>query len=246
MLQVIAGYDPHDIGSIAAPVPNYTSTITASTSSLRLGIPRAYFYEELDPEIQAATEAALSVLRKLTASLQDLPPLASDASYSSWMDPYVAIITAEAYAYHRESIASTPELYQAPTLRRLRVGADVTTSTYIQSRRQLDRIRRSVGDVFKNIDLLITPTARVPPFAIADLQGDPNTTRARELAMLHNTRPLNFPGLPTISVPCGFTRAGLPIGLQITGSAGSEATVLRLAYAYEQATEWHTRTPNLV
>lgn len=245
MLQVIAGYDPHDTGSIDAPVPNYISTIAGSTSSLRLGIPRAYFYEELDPEIQAATEAALSVLKRITASLQDMPPLADDASYSSWMNPYVAIITAEAYAYHKDSLASSPELYQAPTLRRLRVGADVATSTYIQSRRQLDRIRRSIGDVFKNIDLLITPTARVPPFAIADLQADPNTTRAKELAMLHNTRPLNFPGLPTISVPCGFTRAGLPIGVQITGPAGSEATVLRLAYAYEQATEWHRRKPNL-
>ncbi|HKR59978.1 MAG TPA: amidase [Pyrinomonadaceae bacterium] len=245
MLQVIAGYDPHDTGSIDGPVPNYISTITSSTSSLRLGIPRAYFYEELDPEIQATTEAALSVLKRITASLQDMPPLASDATYSSWMDPYVAIITAEAYAYHKESIASSSELYQAPTLRRLRVGAEVTASTYIQSRRQLDRIRRSIGDVFKKIDLLITPTARVPPFAIADLQADPNTTRAKELAMLHNTRALNFPGLPTISVPCGFTRAGLPIGMQITGPAGSEVTVLRLAYAYEQATEWHKREPNL-
>jgi aspartyl-tRNA(Asn)/glutamyl-tRNA(Gln) amidotransferase subunit A len=245
MLQVIAGYDPDDTGSIDAPVPNYISTIGRSTSSLRLGIPRAYFYEALDPEIQVTTEAALLVLKRITASLQDMPPLASDATYSSWMDPYVAIITAEAYAYHKESIASSSELYQAPTLRRLRVGADVATSTYIQSRRQLDRIRRSIGNVFKNIDLVITPTARVPPFAIADLQGDPNTTRARELSMLHNTRPLNFPGLPTISVPCGFTRTGLPIGMQITGPAGSEATVLRLAYAYEQTTEWHKRKPNL-
>ena len=245
MLQVIAGYDPHDTGTIDAPVPNYTSTVTRSTSSLRLGIPRAYFYEELDPEIQATTEAALSVLKRITASLQDMPPLASDASYSSWMDSYVAIISAEAYAYHKGSIASSPELYQAPTLRRLRAGADVATYTYIQSRRQLDRVRRSIGGVFENIDLLITPTVRVPPFAISDLQGDPNTIRAKELAMLHNTRALNFPGLPTISVPCGFTRVGLPIGMQITGPAGSEATVLRLAYGYEQATEWHKRKPNL-
>lgn len=244
ILQVIAGYDPQDTGSIDAPVPNYASIIAGSTA-LRLGIPRAYFYEELDPEIRAATEAALSDLKKLTTSLQDVPPLASDATYSSWMNPYVAVITSEAYAYHKESVAHNPELYQAPTLRRLRVGADVATSTYIQSRRQLDSVRRSSGSFFKKVDLVITPTARVPPFAIADLQADSNTTRAKELAMLHNTRPLNFPGLPTISIPCGFTRAGLPIGMQITGPAGSEATVLRLAYAYEQATEWHRRRPNL-
>jgi aspartyl-tRNA(Asn)/glutamyl-tRNA(Gln) amidotransferase subunit A len=95
------------------------------------------------------------------------------------------------------------------------------------------------------VDLLITPTVRVPPFTIAELQGDPNAVRAKELAMLHNTRPLNFPGLPTISVPSGFTSTGLPIGIQITGPFGGEATVLRLAYAYEQATEWHRRRPLL-
>ena len=245
MLQVIAGYDPHDTGSIDATVPNYASTIAASTASLRLGILRAHFFEELHPEIQGATETALSVLKTITASQHEVPPLASDATYSSWMNPYTAILTAEAYAYHKESIAKSPELFQEPTLRRLRAGADVSTSTYIQSRRQLDRIRRSIGRVFDNVDLLITPTARVPPFAISDLQADPNATRAKELAMLHNTRPLNFPGLPTISVPCGFTRAGLPIGMQITGPSGADVTVLRLAYAYEQATDWHSRKPNL-
>jgi len=130
-------------------------------------------------------------------------------------------------------------------LKRLRAGADVATTTYIQSRRQLDHVRCSTGRVFNSVDLLITPTVRAPPFTIADLQADPDTVRAKELAMLHNTRPLNFPGLPTVSVPCGFTRAGLPIGMQISGPPGGEATVLRLAYAYEQVTEWHKRGPNL-
>jgi aspartyl-tRNA(Asn)/glutamyl-tRNA(Gln) amidotransferase subunit A len=245
MLQVIAGYDMQDPASTDVPVPDYAATIAAATSSLRLGIPHAYFYEALHPEIQAATEAALSVLKTITASQHDIPPLATDDAYSSWMDSYVALLTAEAYAYHKDYIARNPELYQAPTLKRLRAGADVATSTYIQSRRQLEQVRRSIAGVFNNVDLLITPSVRVPPFSIAELQGDPDTIRAKELAMLHNTRPLNFPGLPTVSVPCGFTRAGLPIGMQIIGPPGGEATVLRLAYAYEQATEWHKRKPNL-
>jgi aspartyl-tRNA(Asn)/glutamyl-tRNA(Gln) amidotransferase subunit A len=161
------------------------------------------------------------------------------------MDSYGAIFTAEAYAYHKDYIARSPELYQAPTLKRLRVGADVTTARYIQSRRQLDQVRRSIAQAFDSVDLLITPTVRVPPFTIADLQADPDTIRAKELAMLHNTRPWNFTGLPTISVPSGFTRTGLPIGMQISGPPGGEAMVLRLAYAYEQATEWRKRKPNL-
>jgi aspartyl-tRNA(Asn)/glutamyl-tRNA(Gln) amidotransferase subunit A len=245
MLEVIAGYDPQDTTSIDAPVRDYAATIAATTSSLRLGIPRAYFYDELHPEIQVAMEAALSVLRTITASEHDVAPPLTDATYSSWMDSYGAIFTAEAYAYHKDYIARNPELYQAPTLKRLRVGADITTATYIQSRRRLDQVRRAIAQAFNSVDLLITPTVRVPPFTIADLQADPDTIRAKELAMLHNTKPWNFSGLPTISVPSGFTRTGLPIGLQITGPPGGEATILRLAYAYEQATEWHKRELNL-
>jgi aspartyl-tRNA(Asn)/glutamyl-tRNA(Gln) amidotransferase subunit A len=245
MLGVIAGYDPQDTTSIDADVPDYAATIADTTSSLRLGIPRAYFYDELHPEIQATMEAALSVLKTITAFEHDVAPLLTDATYSSWMDPYGAIFTAEAYAYHKDYIARNPELYQAPTLKRLRVGADVTTTTYIQSRRRLDQVRRAIAHAFNSVDLLITPTVRVPPFTIADLQTDPDTIRAKELAMLHNTRPWNFPGLPTISVPSGFTRTGFPIGMQITGPPGGEATVLRLAHAYEQATEWRKRKPNL-
>jgi aspartyl-tRNA(Asn)/glutamyl-tRNA(Gln) amidotransferase subunit A len=245
MLKVIAGYDPQDTTSIDAPVPDCVAAIADSTSSLRLGIPRDYFYDELHPDIQAAMETALSVLKTITASEHDVAPFLTDATYSSWMDSYGAIFTAEAYAYHKDYIATNPELYQTPTLKRLRAGADVTTATYIQSRHRLDEVRRSIAHAFESADLLITPTVRVPPFTIADLQADSDTIRARELTMLHNTKPWNFPGLPTISVPNGFTRTGLPIGMQITGPPGGEATVLRLAYAYEQATEWHKRKPNL-
>ena len=245
ILEVIAGYDPQDTTSIDTSVSDYAATIAATTSSLRLGIPRAYFYDELHPEIQAAMELALSVLKTITASEHDIAPLLTDATYSSWMDPYSAIFTAEAYAYHKDYIVRNPELYQAPTLKRIRTGADVTTATYIEGRRRLNQVRRFIAHAFNSVDLLITPTVRVPPFTIADLQADPDTIRVKELAMLHNTKPWNFPGLPTISVPCGFTSTGLPIGMQITGPPGGEATVLRLAYAYEQATEWHKRKPNL-
>ena len=245
MLQAIAGYDAQDTASVDVPVPNYTATIAAATSSLRLGIPRAYFYETLHPEIQAAMEAALSVLKKLTGTQRDIAPLATNGSYSSVMDPYVTILRAEAYAYHKDYVSKSPELYQAQTLKRIQAGEGVMTSAYIQSRRQLERIRRSVARVFETVDLLITPTACVPSFAIADLLADPDTLREKELLTLRNTRPFNILGLPTVSVPCGFTRADLPIGMQITGPPGGEATVLRLAYAYEQASQWRKRKPNL-
>jgi aspartyl-tRNA(Asn)/glutamyl-tRNA(Gln) amidotransferase subunit A len=245
MLQVIAGYDAQDAASMDVPVPDSAATIEARTSSLRLGILHDYFYDALDPEIQAAMEAALSVLKRLSRTQRDIAPLATDSTYASIMDPYLTILRAEAYAYHKEHVLKNPELYQAQTLKRIQTGADITASAYIQARRQLEPVRRSVSRVFETVDLLITPTACVPPFAIADL-ADPSTLREKELLTLRNTRPFNMLGLPTVSVPCGFTRAGLPIGMQITGPSGGEATVLRLAYAYEQATEWHKRKPNMV
>ncbi len=242
MLQAIAGYDPQDPGSIDLPVPDYVAGITAPTSSLRLGIPRAWFYEELHPDIQSAMETALSVLKRLTRLQRDMAPLATDGTYASIMNPAVTIILAEIYEYHKDYILKNPELYQTSTLKRIRAGADATTPAYVQARRELEQIRHSVAHVFHDVDLVITPTSPVPPFKIADLM-DPDW--AKELQMLHNTRPFNVLGLPTISVPCGFTTEGLPIGMQISGAPGAEASVLRLAHAYEQATEWHNRRPNL-
>ncbi len=245
MLQVVAGYDPHDSSSLDTSVPDYSAAMRSATSSLRVGIPRDFFFEGLDPDIQAAMEAALSVLKTLTGAQLDIAPLATNGTYASVMDPCIAILQAEAYAYHQDYVAKSPALYQKPTIERILAGAKITTPTYIQSRRQMDQLRRSVSRGFDGVDLLITPTTPVSPFAIADLQSDPTTMRPKEVRMLHNTRPFDMFGAPTISVPCGFTQSGLPIGMQITGALGNEGTVLRLGRAYEQATEWHKRQPIL-
>jgi aspartyl-tRNA(Asn)/glutamyl-tRNA(Gln) amidotransferase subunit A len=241
MLQVLAGYDPQDPGSVDVPLPDFAARLAEAASSLRLGLPRAYFFEALHPEIEAAVESALSVLKTLSGPQLDVAPMASDPTYASIMDPYVAILTAEAYAWHKDYLSRSAALYQAPTVDRIRSGVAVSTPVYIQSRRQLEQVRRSIARVFDHVDLIITPTTPVPPFTIAELNADPGSARMKELLMLRNTRPFDMLALPTVSVPCGFTRTGLPIGLQITGRPGDEATVLRLAHAYEQATEWHKR-----
>jgi len=243
MLRVLAGYDAQDNGSLDGPVVDYAASLAEPTSALRVGIPRDYFYEGLDTQVQAAVDSALAVLKTLSASELELAPLASDRTYASVMEPYTTILTAEAYAYHRDYLARSPELYQPPTLERLRVGAQVVAADYIHARRQLEHTRRSLDRVFAEVDLLVTPTVPVPPFAIAALQADPGTARSKELLMLRNTRPFDLLGVPTVSVPCGFTSAGLPIGLQIAGAPGDEATVLQLAHAYEQATAAARRRP---
>jgi aspartyl-tRNA(Asn)/glutamyl-tRNA(Gln) amidotransferase subunit A len=245
MLQAIAGYDPLEPTSPDLPVPDFSAKLSTGAATLRLGVPRAYFYDGLHPETQAAMESALTVLKKLTAGQRDVAPLSTDASYASLMDPTRVVLIAEAYAYHQDFVAKTPDLYQPETLKRIRAGADVAAPAYVLSRRQLDSARRSVPQAFDAVDLLITPTSPVPPFPIADLLADLDTLRTKEILMLRNTRPFNALGLPTISVPCGFTSAGLPIGMQVTGPPGSEATVVCLAHAYERETQWHTRHPAL-
>jgi Asp-tRNA(Asn)/Glu-tRNA(Gln) amidotransferase A subunit family amidase len=235
MLQALAGFDPEEATSIDAPVPDY-SALMKQGGPLRVGVPRAYFYEKLDPEVESALNTALSLIGKLAASVKDVETPASNDT---------TILRAEAYAYHFGMIKKSPELYQPETLKRIRSAEDVTTVAYILARRQVDQYRRTIGKSFENVDVLITPTAPVPPYKIAELLGDPDNLRPKEILMLRNTRPFNILGLPTISVPCGFTKSGLPIGMQITAAPWAEATVLRLAQAYEQQTSWHTQWPNL-
>jgi Asp-tRNA(Asn)/Glu-tRNA(Gln) amidotransferase A subunit family amidase len=148
---------------------------------------------------------------------------------------------AESYAVHADHVARTPELYQPETLRRIRFGADISAVEYIRCRRELDIERRSAHDFFAEVDLLVTPTMPIPAPAIADLKKNPETLRPAELVLLRNTRPFNVWGLPTISVPCGFTKSGLPIGLQIAGPRWREDLVLRLGHAYEQAVNFSAK-----
>jgi len=226
VLQAIAGYDPLDVYSTDVPVADYVSGLRDSTKTLRVGIPRAHFFEDLDDEVRAAVERAAVMIGTLVADVRDLQvEVSSDRTVQA----------AESFAYHAEHIARTPELYQPETLRRVRSGEDISAAEYIQRRRELDLERRRAQDVFADVDLLVTPTMPIPAPAIADLKKDPAALRPAELALLRNTRPFNVWGLPAVSVPCGFTKSGLPIGLQIAGPHWREDLVLRLAWAYEQA-----------
>jgi aspartyl-tRNA(Asn)/glutamyl-tRNA(Gln) amidotransferase subunit A len=230
LLSAMAGYDPSDSTSVNVPIPNYTAALRAKVSALRLGIPRAVFYDKLDPEIEAAISEALGVLRRLTASLRvvSLEPI------SKMIAPN--IVLAENYAFHAPYFLKTPELYHATIRRNLQQGSKVTTAAYIQSRRELDAVRRAIRAVFSNVDLLVTPTTAAPPPTIEEA-----VRLGIELELNRNTAPFNVYGLPTISIPCGFTRSGLPIGMQISGPHFGDAKVLALAHAYEQATDWHTK-----
>jgi aspartyl-tRNA(Asn)/glutamyl-tRNA(Gln) amidotransferase subunit A len=232
VLRAIAGYDPLDVCSADVPVADYVSGLGDATTKLRVGVPRAHFFDELDEEVRAAVEQALAVVGTLVADVRDLQiDVSTDRTVQA----------AESFAYHADYVARTPELYQPETLRRIRSGADISATEYIQRRRELDQERRSAQDIFGDVDLLITPTMPILAPTIAELKKDPAALRPAELALLRNTRPFNVWGLPAVSVPCGFTKTGLPIGLQIAGPHWREDLVLRLAHTYEQAAGWHKR-----
>jgi Asp-tRNA(Asn)/Glu-tRNA(Gln) amidotransferase A subunit family amidase len=236
VLQTIAGYDSADVTSADVPLADYVGALGEDAKRLRVGVPRDYFYDDLDAEVASAIEYALRGIQTLTAEIKEVQlDVPTDRTLQA----------AEAYAFHAENVAKTPELYQPETLQRIRNGEAVSAAEYIQRRRELEETRRGISAVFADVDVLVTPTTPTPAPLIADLKANAEALRPAELELLRNTRPFNVWGLPAITVPCGFTGSGLPIGLQIAGPHWREDLVLRLAHAYEQATAWHKRQPSL-
>lgn len=235
LLSAVAGYDPEDSTSVETPIADYSAALGAKVSALRLGIPKSVFYDRLDPEIDTALSQAVTVLQRLTSGVREisLPPVSGMTAPN--------VILAENHAFHEPFFVKTPELYAASISRNLREGSKVTAAAYIQSRRELEAARRAIRETFSTVDLLITPTTAVPPPTIEDA-----VRLGIELELIRNTTPFNVYGLPTISIPCGFTSSGLPIGMQISGARFGEAKMFALARAYEHATDWHTKRPHLV
>jgi aspartyl-tRNA(Asn)/glutamyl-tRNA(Gln) amidotransferase subunit A len=262
VLQQIAGYDHVDIDSVDKPVPDYLSAIGAPVEQFRIGIP-VQFFDHLDDEVALAVEDAIAVLNKLTRGSHDvsLPSLLRAGA------------AGEIAAYHENLRGVNGGGYE-PSTARVFPAADATRAAdYIRGWRELQLIRRTIDvDVFQkqNVDLLIAPTARhaaptveevlvVPPTGGGGRGGRGNAAPATPAAAIppvvpetparsdpeENTRPFNGYGLPTITLPCGFTKDGMPIGLQISGPGFGEMNVFALAYAYQQATEWHDRRPPL-
>ena len=233
VLQTIAHYDAHDICCQKYPPVYYPSALAEPVSSLRLATPRE-FWKEVDLEVEKAVDSAVAVLSRLTAGVRDISiPTESDRT----------VVRCEPFVYHQRYLEAHEGEYHPETLRRIRSGADVSAAAYIEKYRELLGQRREVWHVFEEVDLLLTPTSPVLPPSVAELEEKPDELRSRELVMLRNTRPWNAFGLPAISVLCGFSASGLPIGLQIIGSPGSEGVIMSLARAYENETEWHKRRP---
>ncbi len=232
LLNALAGYDRLDISSVEHASEDYVAALKQPVSGFRLGIARAPFFDLLDADVAKVTDDALRALAKLTRS-------ATDVVLPSTREVGVG---AETYAYHEEMIGRMAGRYMIPTRRALQNGANAKASEYVRGRWRLELLRRTIDDAFRDIDLVVLPTRRRTPRTV-DAAIKREETDVPRNPELENTNAFNSYGIPAISIPCGFTSTGLPVGLMIAGPRFSEGKVLALAHAFEQATEFHTRRP---
>ncbi len=230
LLQVLAGQDPLDAITLAEPVPDYSQALRNPIGHLRIGVPREYFFEQLHPDVAGAVEEAIRHLKPKVREVRDvvLPRLRI---------PEGGDYDVELYHYQKPFFDKSPELYHRWSQRHLNDMKKVQTLAYIETLKRVRECRRDIKHVFEQVDLLILPTMREPAPLISETV---NETHRRPPS---NTAAFNHFGTPAMTVPCGFSKDGLPIGLQIVGPAYREPTVLQLAYAYQQSTDWHKRTP---
>ncbi len=242
MLQAIAGHDANDPTTSRLPVPDYAQQLTGDVRGLRVGVPRALFFDQIDPQVAAAVEAAIAALDGLGVACVDVDlPLMRHVPTAS-----LTLMVVEAYAVHETLLRNHSQAYGSDVRVRLALGATVTGAQYLKAQCFRSLLTQEVSQALQSVDALVTPTtlmtaARVDE-PVVRIDGE-DVVVAANLARF--TRAFNMTGSPALSLPCGFDDRGLPIGLQIVGRPFDEGTVLRLAHAYEQHTPWHQRVPVL-
>lgn len=200
------------------------------TKTPRFGIPRKPFFDQLETETAQLIEAAL---RHFPAPREvSFPKIPTIPGAPELTQSYGAVIYAEAFAFHKHMMETSPQNYHPQTRDNIAPGSATTASEYIVARRELENYRAAAAQLFPNVDLLLTPTTPGPAFPLGKRGG---------LIFLRNTSLWNLFGLPTISIPCGFTKSGLPVGLQITGRPGEDSLVLAAAKTFQQKTDFHLR-----
>jgi len=236
LLQVIAGYDPLDPASVDVPVDDYLAHLEEGVSGWRMLMAGGEYFEETDAEVGEVIRSAARLFASLGARVEtaDLS-WAREAALANGV-----MVQADAAAFHRERLSQHPDWFGADVRQRLQNGAACTATEYALARRTQSEMRRKFENLLLDYHLLLTPTTPIPAPLI---EGADAIEQARRLTRF--TAPFNLTGLPALSLPCGFTSNGLPIGLQIVSGPWMEAKVLRAGHAFEQAAGWHLHRPVL-
>ena len=261
LLQAIAGYDPRDSTSVDLPVPEYRAALKESIRGLRLGIPREYFIEGTDPEVEAAVRSAISTCRQLGAHIVDISLPHTEYGIAA----YYIIAPAEAasnlarydgvkYGHRAQGAMDLIEMYRktrsqgfgAEVKRRIMLGTYVLSAGYYDAYyRKASQVRTLIRqdflDAFEKCDAILAPVSPIAAFRLGEKMDDPLQMYLSDVFTL----PASLAGIPGISTPCGFTSQNLPIGLQILGPHFREELILRIAYQFEQATPFHLQRPEV-
>ncbi len=237
LLQVMAGYDPEDPSSADVPVDDYLQKIEAGVDGWKFALAVGEYIEASDPEVLAALRAAAHVFRSLGVKVEEVD--------TSWLREAAfangQMTQADGAAYHRERLEEHPELFGADIRQRLETGRDISSGEYALARRKQVEVRRRCEQLFSQYDALLLPSTPIPALPFDEIEN----SASQAPALTRFTAPFNLSGLPALSVPCGFTKDGLPIGLQVVAGPWQEAKVLQAGRAFERATDWHKRKPDL-
>ncbi|MDD2850358.1 MAG: Asp-tRNA(Asn)/Glu-tRNA(Gln) amidotransferase subunit GatA [Desulfuromonadaceae bacterium] len=256
MLGALAGHDPKDSTSVDTPVPDYSATLSQGVKGLRIGLPKEYFIDGLDPDVQKAMDAAIDTYRRLGAEFVDISLPHTDYAVAT----YYLIATAEASSNlarydgvrfgHRAEADGLLEMYTksrsegfgSEVKRRIMLGTYALSSGYydayyLKAQKVRTMIMNDFIKAFASVDVILTPVAPTPAFKIGEKINDPLQMYLSDIF----TIPVNLAGTCAMSLPAGFSASGLPIGLQLIGKPFDEESILRAGYAFEQATDWHTR-----
>jgi aspartyl-tRNA(Asn)/glutamyl-tRNA(Gln) amidotransferase subunit A len=234
VMNAISGHDHRDPASVDRVTPDFSAILDGRVDGLRIGVLREQFGAQIDPEVQAANRTALETLRGLGAQVEEVSvPLAEQAMPAS-----TVVLLSEAAAVHERWLAKHRDQYGKLILLRLDAAATLTAVQYLKAQRARRALQHAFADLFQRVDLVASPTTPIlaPTF-------DEVSTEGLRGGLVQLTRLFNLLGLPAVSVPCGFSDGGLPIGLQLVGRPWDEQTVLRAAHAYEQHTNWASRHP---
>ncbi|MBF0512219.1 MAG: Asp-tRNA(Asn)/Glu-tRNA(Gln) amidotransferase subunit GatA [Candidatus Omnitrophica bacterium] len=265
LMNIIAGYDERDSTSVNAPVPDYTKALVKDVQGLKIGVPKEALGEGLDPQVRLLIEEALALLQKQGAMVKEVSLPHTPYAVAT----YYIVATAEASSNLarfdgvqyglRAMPASTRknaliDMYEETRARgfgdeakrRIMLGTYALSSGYydayyLRGQKVRTLIKNDLDEVFKSCDVIVTPTAPSVAFKVGEKISDPLSMYLSDIY----TIPANLAGIPAISIPCGFSKDGMPAGLQLMGKAFNEEMLLRVAYTYEQNTEWHLRKPNL-
>jgi aspartyl-tRNA(Asn)/glutamyl-tRNA(Gln) amidotransferase subunit A len=261
LMNAISGYDPRDSTSVKEEVPDYKQSLKKDVNGIRIGIPKEYFIEGIDPEVEKAVRDAIDFFRKWGAEIQEISLPHTEYAVAI----YYIIATAEAssnlarydgvkYGFRSKGYRDLMEMYTQTRARGFgkEVKRRIILGTYVLSAGYYDAyyrkasqvrtlMRKDFDEAFQRVDVIVSPTAPTPAFRIGEKTEDPLQMYLSDI----HTIPVNLAGIPAISIPCGFSRQGLPIGLQLIGKHFDEGMLLRVAYTFEQNTDFHLRKPKL-